>query len=229
MMEADKVFGYRDFGLPAEGNASALKALNRMANSGVIKKMSNGRFYKPRQTVFGELRPSQEEIVKDLLMQGKRPIGYLTGLSIFNRMGLTTQVASIIQIGCNTKMNKKQRGIYTIKFVVQPNPITSANIKLLQFLDCLKFVKEIPDADVSQSASILKRLIIGLTEQEQKNMTTLAMRYTPMVRALLGAILECAGREELAAGLFNSLNNISIYKIGVASSILPNREKWKIK
>lgn len=228
-MNPDKVFSYRDFGFPPEANGSVLKSLSRMANRGILTKLSNGRYYKPKQTVFGTLSPSQDEIVKDLLVQGRRTVGYLTGLSIFNRLGLTSQVANIIQIGCNVKRNMKKRGIYTIKFVVQPNPITSANIKLLQILDCLRYINDIPDTDVSNSVTILKGYILGMTAQEQKTMVALSMRYPPKTRALLGAILECGGIVDMAETLFKSLNNISIYKTGVSPSVLPNMDKWKIK
>lgn len=200
-----------------------------MASRGLIVKLSNGRYYKPKQTAFGELQPPQEEIVKDLLVQRRRTIGYLTGISIFNRLGLTSQVASVIQIGCNAKKNSKKRGIYTVKFVVQPNPITSGNIRLLQILDCLRFIKEIPDADVSSSIIVLKGYIMSMADQEQRSLIALSMRYSPRVRALLGAILENEGEIDLADILFKSLNNISVYTIGVSPSVLPNIARWRIK
>lgn len=227
-MPADVVFSYQDFGFPTESNGSVLKTLNRMAALGEICKLSKGRFYKTRKTVFGELKPRPEEIVKDLLVKDGEPIGYLTGLSIFNGLGLTTQVASIIQIGTNTKTNVKQRGPYTIRFVVQPNSIDSCNIKLLQLLDCLRLIKDIPDSSTSQSCSLLIVKIKDLTAGERRKMTQLAIRYSPSTRALLGAIMECIEETECADRLFSSLNNLTTFNIGVSESILPNKKRWRI-
>lgn len=70
-----------------------------MSGSGLIAKWSKGKFYKPRQTVFGRLEPAQEEVIRDLLERNGETIGYLTGLSIYNRLGLTTQISNVIQIG----------------------------------------------------------------------------------------------------------------------------------
>lgn len=38
---------------------------------------------------------------KDLLEENGKIIGYLTGLSIYNQLGLTTQVSNTLQIGKN--------------------------------------------------------------------------------------------------------------------------------
>lgn len=227
-MPTDVVFNYQDFGLPTERNGSILKTLNRMVSSGEICKLSKGKFFKTRKTVFGELKPRPEEIVKDLLEKGGKPIGYLTGLSIFNGLGLTTQVASIIQIGTNSKKNSKQRGAYTIKFVEQPNSIERSNIKLLQLLDCLRMIKNIPDSNTTQSCSLLIDRIKDLSKDERQTMTHLAVKYSPSTRALLGAIMECIEEKECADKLFSSLNNLSTYNIGISESLLLNKKRWRI-
>ena len=122
------VFTYDDFDISVE-NISALKlALNRMVKSGEIERISKGRFYKAKQGITGKLNPDEYEIVKDLLEDNNRIVGYLTGLSIFNRFGLTTQLSNIIQIGSNVDKKTIKRGKYTIKFIRQWNPIKKNNI-----------------------------------------------------------------------------------------------------
>lgn len=227
-MPTDVVFSYLDFDLPPESNGSVLKTLTRMASAGEICKLSKGKFYKPKKTIFGDLKPRPEEIVKDLLYKDGKQIGYLTGLSIFNGLGLTTQVASILQIGTNTKTNAKQRGPYTIKFLVQSNPIETANIKLLQLLDCLKLIKEIPDSNIDQCCSILMSKIKELTASERNAITQLALKYSPMTRALLGAIMEAIGDTACADKLFSSLNNLTTFNIGISDTLLTNKKKWRI-
>lgn len=93
------MFTYEDLIKKVSQKEAAIKALNHMAENGTIRKLSKGRFYRPETTVFGELDPKQGQIVKDLLEKEGKVIGYLTGLSIYNRLGLTSQVGNTIQIG----------------------------------------------------------------------------------------------------------------------------------
>ena len=95
------VFTYADFITDVNRREAIIKALNRMAASGKIAKVAKGKFYKPETTVFGKLQPNQAQVVKDLLEKDGKPIGYLTGYSIYNLLILTTQVSNAIQIGKN--------------------------------------------------------------------------------------------------------------------------------
>ena len=89
------------------GKEAVIKALNRMALSGKITKLSKGKFYKSEKSAFGELQPNRYQIVKDLLEENGKITGYLTGYSIYNQLGLTTQISNIIQIGKNAEESKK--------------------------------------------------------------------------------------------------------------------------
>src|SRR5690606_29431044 len=110
------VFTYADFINEVNNKEAIIKALNRMTASGKISKLSKGKFYKPENTVFGALQPNQYQVVKDLLEEDGKTIGYLTGYSIYNKLGLTTQVSNTIQIGKNEIRPKFKRERYTISF-----------------------------------------------------------------------------------------------------------------
>lgn len=104
--ESDYVFTYQDLNLSPERSERVIKILNRLVAEGIIAKISKGRFYKPKKSVFGMLKPKLEEVVKDFLEKDGEVIGYMTGYLAFNRLGLTTQVPNIIQIGTNVRKNK---------------------------------------------------------------------------------------------------------------------------
>lgn len=227
--QPDCVFTYQDLNLPTERSESVIKMLNRLVSEGVIAKISKGRFYKPKQSVFGALKPKQEEIVKDLLEKDGEIIGYMTGYSVFNRLGLTTQVPNIIQIGTNVRKNKKKRGMFTISFVLQPNPITKENITLLQLLDAIRFIKEIPDATINQSCKRILAIIRELDKEETEKVLTLADKYPPMVRAMLGAMVENIYGTNKAVSLWNTLNPLTTYKVGIDEQVLPQIKKWRIE
>merc|ERR1711941_155762 len=99
-MPSGFVFGYKDFlSIEGAGSEAIIKALNRTVKQGDIEKISKGRFFKPENSPFGPLQPKEEEIVKDLLYKDGKRVGYLTGLSIYNSLGFTTQVSNTLQIG----------------------------------------------------------------------------------------------------------------------------------
>ncbi len=222
------VFTYDDFITEVSKKEAIIKGLNRMVASGKINKLSKGKYYKPEPTVFGTLLPQQFQVVKDLLEKDGKLIGYITGYSIYNQLGLTTQISNTIQIGKNEVRPAIKRGIYKIAFIRQKNTITKENIALLQILDAIRYIRKIPDTD---TASACKRFLAIIKDIKEKDITTivrLAQKYPQSTRALLGALLEQTGTT--AAGpLKKSLNPITMYKLSGANRILSFAENWNIK
>jgi len=226
-MPQNVVFSYRDLCLEEGASATVVRTLNRMVERGELTKLSKGRYYKPRVSSFGTMLPEREEIVKDLLWANGRTIGYITGYLLFLQMGLTTQVPNTIEIGINGRKNAIKRGIYKIRFVSQPNKITSANIYLLQLLDCLRYIRNIPDTTIDKSAELIANKIATLEAEKKNRLITLGLNYQPFVRALLGAIIEQYCPDVNVESLKKSLNPISTYKNGI--SILSNAKNWNLR
>jgi len=223
------VFTYVDFTTEVNKKETIIKSLNRMVASGKIAKLSKGKFYKPENTPFGTLLPDQKQIVKDLLeKEGRVIIGYLTGYSVYNQLGLSTQVSNIIQIGCANVRPATKRGQYKIVFVKQKNTITKENIPLLQILDAIKNIKKIPDASVVQSCKRFVAIIKELSKEQNKMLIKLALKYPPSTRALLGAFIDQVKTELDTSMLLKSLNPITKYKIGLGDSDLLNAQKWNL-
>lgn len=223
------VFTYEDFPQEVKNKEAVIKALNRMAASGKITKLTKGKYYKPEKSPFGELAPPQYQVVKDLLESNGKTIGYLTGLSIYNDLGLTTQVSNTIQIGKNEVRPTFTRERYTIKCLKQKNTITKENIALLQVLDSVSTIKKIPDCTIEQACERLQAILNGVTEKDEKTMVRLAQKYSPSTRALLGALLENIGRNDNLEAIRKSLNGISTYKLPGAEKVLATTESWNIK
>ena len=221
------VFTYDDFISKVNERQAVIKALNRMAASGKIAKLSKGKYYKPESTPFGDILPSQKQVVKDLLEENGKPVGYLTGYSIYNKLGLTTQVSNTIQIGKNDIRPNFKRGRYTIAFIKQKNTITKESIPLLQILDAIRYIKKIPDSNTRSSCLRFLEIVKGLTEKEISILIRSAMKYPPATRALLGAILD-ENKTTSTDILYNSLNPITKYKLTGASTVLSATEKWNI-
>lgn len=223
------IFTYSDIISDPGKKEAAIKALNRMAQSGKIAKLSKGKYYRPEETVFGKLQPDQYQVVKDLLEENGKVIGYLTGLSIYNKLGLTTQVSNTIQVGSNDIRPTFRRERYTISFIRQKNTITKENIPVMQLLDAIRYIKKIPDAAPASAVKRLMAIIEELPENNLPAMARLAQKYPPQTRALLGAMLEETGNGELATTLKPRLNPITVYKYPEIAGILQSAERWNIK
>jgi len=222
------VFTYSDFFNEVNNKEAVIKSLNRMAASGKISKLSKGKFYKPENTVFGALQPNQYQVVKDLLEEDGKTIGYLTGYSIYNQLGLTTQVSNTIQIGKNEVRSKFKRERYTISFIKQKNTITKDNIPFLQVLDAARYIKKIPDTSIDAACIRLLNIVKELSDKDVSTLIRLAQKYPPATRALIGAILDEVGKQPLTNSLMKSLNPISKYNLKGADKVLSLTEKWNI-
>ncbi|NOQ28173.1 MAG: hypothetical protein GQ564_22655 [Bacteroidales bacterium] len=228
-LEKGYIFTYSDFDMEVSEADALKKTLNRLVESGKIERLSKGRFYKPKQGIFGNLKPDEYEIVKDLLKEGNKITGYITGYTIFNSFKLTTQVPNVIQIAVSFDKKGIKRNIYTIKFVRQWNKLTKTNIPLLQLLDCIRFMKTIPDTTISISLKRIMVLMDELLDSEKKHLTDLAVNYPPSTRALTGAILEQLKCNVLSDKLLKTLKLTSWYKYNLEQDLLPNKQKWRIK
>jgi len=225
----DYVFTASDFDFDTENKNTVVKALNRMVKSNELMKLSKGKFYKPRRTQFGILKPSAYQIAKDFIERNGKQIGYITGYSAYNALGLTSQISSYIQIGVNKYRRAVKREKYTISFIVQPNTITRKNIKILRILDAIRFIREIPGTSPDETCMRLKEIIRDLDEEQRNLLVKCAIKYTNYVRALCGAILEdIDAPESLTEPLRKSLNGVTEYKLPISEAVLPTKQNWKI-
>lgn len=222
------VFTYVDFVTPVHSKETVIKALNRMVAAGKIAKLAKGKYYKVETTPFGALQPDLTQIVKDFLEDNGKTVGYLTGYSIYNKLGLTAQVSTTIQIGKNQIRPALQRERYKISFILQKNIITKDNIPLLQILDAIKYIKKIPASSIENSSKRLFSIIKSLPIESKNIMVRLSMKYPPMTRAFLGAMLNELGDETMSEPLRKSLNPITKYKLSGVNQILKSSEKWNI-
>jgi hypothetical protein len=203
--------------------------LERLQKEGAIKKISKGIFYKPEQTIFGELKPTYSELLRPYLFENGKRIAYETGASLYNRMGLTTQVAFRIKIASRSKRININRESVIADAVKSYAEVTDANFKILGLLDAFKDIKQIPDSSTTQAFRRLSAIVTVLDDKQTKLLIKYALLYPPRVRALLGAILENNGCKLQEIGkLKESLNPLTTIKLKIKESELPIKSKWYI-
>ena len=227
-IDTGEVFTYDTLSIPQSEFSAAAKALSRLVANGVIKRYKNGMYYKPKQTAFGELKPREDELLKNYLFENNKQIAYITGVRLYNQFGLTTQVPNVVRLASRDKEIKTKVGNLVIKPAKSYVPITRKNVPLLQLLDVMKDFKNIPDMDKKKGIDFLKGKIENLSDEDKDKLTNIAKAYPPKVRALLGAILEVLSLYELSELLKETINYLSSYDFGIPETTLPTITNWNI-
>ncbi|MER5132746.1 type IV toxin-antitoxin system AbiEi family antitoxin domain-containing protein [Serratia marcescens] len=227
-LEPGKIFTYQDLPAYEVSPASTIKTIGRLVKSGQIRRFTKGNFYRPKQGVLGEMRPADSEKINTLLFSGGKRLGYITGLSLYNRMGLTTQVPKTVTIATSRSRQKKNFGNIDVKLVPAKAPITEKNKELLEILDAITDIKIIPDSRPSETLRRLNDKLTCLESNSVNKLINLAKEYyPPATRALLGFMLNSVGMSDNNE-LLKTLNPTTRYKIGL-NGFFPKAKEWKIE
>jgi hypothetical protein len=226
-MPEGATFKYQQLDIEANEYSAAAKAIERLIVKGIIKRVTTGVFYKPKQTIFGELLPRETEIIKPYLYEQGNRIAYITGIVLYNNLGLTTQVPKTVKIACRSKRIFINSGSLKAKPVKSYVDVTDENYYLLEILDVLKDFSKIPDLDKESGIQFLKGKLKNLTEREINLLVKYALKYPPRVKAFLGALLEEIFSQE-NYNLKQSLNPLTTYDFGLNKQ-LATSSNWNIK
>lgn len=227
--EPGEIFGYGDISVYQNAPSAAVKAISRLLKEGKIKRLSKGRFYKPKQGIFGDLKPSDSELLKMVLYKNGQLRGYITGVALYNQLGLTTQLTRTITVAVEGGRQEKDFGTLRIRLVKSRGPVKAANVMLLQYLDVLRNINDIPDADVNETLARMAKRFLNLDNKQVKRIKSLACNYfTAKVVALTGLLLEYTGKNDIRT-LKKSLNSLTRFKIGLDTKLWPESRDWNIQ
>ncbi len=224
-----ETFTYEQLSIDKKEYLTAAKAIGRLIKRGKIKRVSPGQFFKPKKTVFGELLPNDEEILKPYLFNSGKRTAYVTGTYLYNKLGLTTQVPQIIKIASREKEIKVNKANLKIKPAKSYVDVTNNNFQYLEILDAIKDFKKIPDLKMENGIRVLLNILKKLKKENIEKLVKYSLKYPPRARALLGALLEENEMKDYLDKLQESLNPLSEYSLGIKKDILPTVENWKIK
>ena len=226
---AGQIFDYQALPEYARSPSAVIKAVGRLVIDRQLTRFSKGKFYVPKKGLVGPRKPSDAELVRTMLYKEGRLRGYVTGLALYNQLGLTTQMPSTITVAVNGGRQEKDFGTIRIKKIVARMPIEEKEVPLLQYLDVLKGIKTIPDTDINQSLTRMRRYISGLTGYQQARLVSLAETYySPQTRALVGVLFSSLG---LATpdSLAQSLNPTTTYALKLDQEQWPMARQWNIR
>ncbi len=142
--------------------------LKRMADKGEIERLQKGVYCHVKQTVFGKVTPSIDEVVvKTLTVQNGTKIGYESGAFLFNKLGLTTLIPRDIEITTNRYGAKLPESCH-IKVLKPSAVVTDENWKYLQFIDMLSEL-----SSVHIDAEKPEQLLVQYAQKQQLDGLTL--------------------------------------------------------
>ncbi|MEG4852375.1 DUF6088 family protein [Microcoleus sp. B5-D4] len=198
------------------------KALSRMAENGILERVSKGLYYRSRPTRFGRSRPSPSDIQKLLTKQNLHP----AGLSAANLLGFTTQNA--IQGEFATSANSVPRTIIGSRARLHTrrpetwNRLEATDAAMLDFLRSRGKLSELSLTETKQ------RLLDYFREGSRfERLLAVADAEPPRVRAMLGAIgQELRKSPKELEKLRKSLNPVSRFDFGKFSNLSYAKE-WQ--
>lgn len=134
--------------------------LKKLTDDGVICRFESGVYYLPKTNIFGEKSILSAETVamhKYVTRRGKR-VGFYSGYTLANRLGLSTQVPFKEEITSNyAPAQVREISIRNRKYVIRRPVIevTEENAYVLQLLDCLKDIDKSAEEDMKVCGKIL--------------------------------------------------------------------------
>ncbi len=163
----------------AQKEAVVRKAVNvnmaRLEKSGQVARIAKGVYCRQVPTAFGHYAPNRETVFcKQLLYNEDKIIGYETGLSALNRIGLVSQMPRQRYIATNLYTKKAPAGIQ-VEIRKPPVLVDDTNYRYLQLLD---MIKEIDDAPIDTPKPV--QVIRGAAEELALNtdlLILMARRY----------------------------------------------------
>lgn len=159
-----------DIELPGLSEENLRYHFKKLTDDGIISRFEAGVYYFPKMDIFGEKMNLSAETVaihKYIQRRGRR-VGYYSGYTLANRMGLSTQVPFTIEITSNyAPALVRELTIKNRKYIIR-RPIaevTEENVAVLQFLDCLKDIEKCAEEKMDVCGKILS------TYAKQNNIT----------------------------------------------------------
>lgn len=151
-----------DIELPGLSEENLRYHFKKLTDDGIISRFEAGVYYFSKMDIFGEKMSLSAETVaihKYIQRRGRR-VGYYSGYTLANRMGLSTQVPFTIEITSNyAPALVRELTIKNRRYIIR-RPIaevTEENVAVLQFLDCLKDIEKCAEENMDVCGKILSK------------------------------------------------------------------------
>lgn len=195
-----------------EVTESALaKIFERFSKNGKLVHLTKGIYYRPKNSRFGVVPISEDEIVKFYLRNMQ---GIITGNRLYNNKGITTQVGKKIEILTNN-INEDQKNIGNISIKKIDMELNEETIPAIETLELLQNYYKIEDVNNRAFADSIK---IYAEKYSDSTMDYVLSRkkYKKSTIAFLAAFLD----------EFNVKNSLNKYLSPMSKYKIPDMEEF---
>ena len=134
----------------------------RLEKEGQIMRLTKGIYCRRVKTAFGYYTPDKETLFcKQLLRKENEIIGYETGLSALNRIGLVSQMPKRRCIATNLHTKRIPEGMQ-IEIRKPPIVVNSGNFRYLQILDAIRELDMAP-VDTAKPIDVVRATVEEFT------------------------------------------------------------------
>jgi len=152
---ADEI-NYEDYSRPW-----VLKELKKLVDSGEMKRFDRGIYYFSEKTPWGEdsTLSSRKIAMRRFISDGDEVYGYITGLSLWNMSGLSTQVPNMLEVATNnetTRVRDIYIGYQRVRARKSRTEITKDNVRTLQLLDLMCVMQSPAEMDETEQIMLKK-------------------------------------------------------------------------
>jgi len=210
--------------IPDTSPAAATRALARLADRGVLVRVSKGLYFAPKDTPLGKSQPSELDIAQKTLFGRAR----LRGTAAANYLGLSTQVSARpeLVVFANNMPKHTASAQVTIRRGTPPKMLSETAGALIEFVRDRGAYAETSSTETFER---LNHFLVNMTEVDGLHLCDVAITEPPRVRAILGALLECANLPSaMWVSLKKSLNPLSKFDFGLFKE-LSNAKEWQAK
>jgi hypothetical protein len=219
----DRLWTFEDF--PSLSTYAVAKTLSRLAHEGIVSRVRKGVYYRPKTTRFGATKPDLTKAFTNALDR-KGIVWKPSGLSVWNALGLTTQVPAVVTFAVDRRVEVADpSGRARLRRVASVHALSTEERAAL---DALRDLRLVPDTTPEET---IHRLVDLCREGRLSfsKMSRASLHEPPRVRALLGLIGTLLDEDEnTLTKLRHSLNPTTTFKLGLAASFAA-AAAWSIR
>lgn len=150
--------------LPFENKESLRQEMKRLVDNGELIRIYNGVYCQNYKTILGTQGKVSinKYIEKKYLMKDNKAIGFITGLSLANLYGFTSQIPAVIEITSNEASTKQRRlevDGYNLIIYSPVDYINETNISAIRFLDLMSNIDKYSEIKGEELKKKLKEFV----------------------------------------------------------------------
>ena len=207
IIDVGRIFTSHSLSFDACKIANVNVLLSELVKKGHLKRIGRGAYYKFEMSKYG-LGPKPVYEAEKIRYLSFKFGGYASGAYIFNLMGLTEQVPSVVTIAVPHPVREFVFGnvrVNSMKSYVEH--FCDEEIKYLRVLDAVREMKHIPGRTAKDVYKDLRSMFFEkYSEDELKVLIGLALHYPPGVRMMVYTLLESTGNKTKGKSLLDSVN-----------------------